>query len=136
MVALRLVTAAGEVLDLDAGVRPRGLSRGAAFAGALGVIAAVTIECVPLYTLHRHDLPAPLGETLDRLDEHVETNDHFEFFVFPYTGTALTRRTRRSDEEPEPPPAWKRSVQEQLLENDVLSPSAVPGGAPRASRRG
>ena len=56
-----------------------------------GVISAVTIQCVPLYTLHRHDEPAPLAETLDRLDEHVDGNDHFEFFVFPYTDTALTR---------------------------------------------
>ena len=88
--------------------------------GALGVISAVTIQCVPLYTLHRRDEPRPLGETLDRLDEHNADNDHFEFFVFPYTKTALTRRTRRSLEEPSPTPRWKRYVQEEIVENFAL----------------
>lgn len=118
--AVRLVTAEGDLLDLDADSDPEGYLAARVSLGALGVIAAVTIQCVPLYTLHRRDAPAPLRETLDRLDEHVDGNDHFEFFVFPYTRTALTRRTRRSDAEPVPAPAWQRWVQEELLENGVL----------------
>jgi L-gulonolactone oxidase len=121
VVALRLVTAAGEVLELSPESDPEAYLAARVSVGALGVISAVTIACVPLYTLHRHDLPQPLEETLVRLDEHVDTNDHFEFFVFPYCDTALTRRNRRSHEEPQPPPRWKRSLQEQLVENNVLS---------------
>ncbi len=63
----------------------------------------------------------PLDETLVRLDERVDTNDHFEFYVFPYTSTAITRSTRRSQDEPSPPPQWRRYVQDQLIENNVLS---------------
>ena len=37
----------------------------------------------------------PLDETLDGLDELVASNDHFEFFWFPHTTTALTRRFQR-----------------------------------------
>ena len=64
------------------------------------------------------------------LDEYVDTNDHFQSsFVFPYCDTALTRRNRRSHEEPQPPPRWKRSMQEQLLENNVLSVLCLYGAA-------
>jgi L-gulonolactone oxidase len=107
--------------------------------GALGVIAAVTIQCVPIYTLHRHDQPLALDDTLRRLDEHVDRNDHFEFFVFPYTDTALVRQTRRSHEQPCPPAQWKRYLNEEVVENKVLG-ALCRGGrrfpklAPRLNR--
>ena len=121
VVALRLVTATGEVLELSPESDREAYLAARVSVGSLGVISTITIACVPLYTLHRHDAPLPLEETLLRLDEHVGSNDHFEFFVFPYSDTALTRRNRRSQDEPHPPPRWKRRVREQLIENNVLS---------------
>lgn len=47
--------------------------------GALGVISQVTLQTVPLFTLHRHDQRRSLAQTLERLDEFVDGNDHFEF---------------------------------------------------------
>jgi L-gulono-1,4-lactone dehydrogenase len=117
---LRLVTAAGEVLELSPHSDPEAYLAARVSVGALGVVSAVTIQCVPLFTLHRRDQPAPLEQTLERLDEHVDANDHFEFWVFPYTKTALTRTMRRSQEEPPPPPRWKRALQEEVLENLAL----------------
>jgi len=139
VVALRLVTARGEVLQLSPDSDPEAHLAARVSLGALGVISAVTIQCVPLYTLHRRDEPAPLGDTLARLDDLVDGNDHFEFFVFPYTTTALTRRTRRSHAEPSPPPAWQRYLQEELLENRALGAICrtgrrVPGLTPRLNR--
>ena len=120
VIGLRLVTGAGEVLEVSADDGDVYLAARVSI-GALGVISALTIQCVPLYTLHRHDAPLPLDETLARLDEHVDTNDHFEFFVFPYTTTALTRTSRRSLEEPHPMPGFKRHLEEELVENLALS---------------
>lgn len=119
---LRIVTASGEVVEVSDADRELETYLAARVSlGALGVISQVTIQCVPLYTLHRCDRPLPLAETLDRLDEHVDGNDHFEFFVFPYTERALTRSTRRSLDQPAPAaPAWKRYVEEELLENRLL----------------
>jgi L-gulonolactone oxidase len=117
---LRLVTAGGDVLDLSPESDAETYLAARVSLGALGVISAVTIQCVPLYTLHRQDEPAPLEDTLARLDEHVDGNDHFELFAFPYTRIALTRRMRRSHEEPSPPPQWRRYLQEQLIENQAL----------------
>jgi L-gulonolactone oxidase len=136
---VRLVTSAGEVLQLDRESDREAYLAARVSVGALGVISALTIECVPLYTLHRHDEPLPLEQTLERLDEHVDSNDHFEFFVFPYADTALTRRTRRSHDAPHPPPRWRRQLQEQVIENNVLSlvcrtGRRFPGLAPRLNR--
>jgi FAD-linked oxidoreductase len=121
VVGLRLVTGQGDVIEVSA-ERERDTYLAARVSiGALGIISALTIQCVPLYTLHRHDAPLPLAATLARLDEHVDRNDHFEFFVFPYTTTALTRTTRRSHEEADPPARWKRRLEEELVENLALS---------------
>ena len=131
---MRLVGPKGEVLDVD-GSDPELLRAARVSLGALGIASAVTIQAIPIYTLHRHDEPRPLAATLEQLDEHVDGNDHFEFFVFPYTTTALTRATRRSAEPPDPTPEWRRRIQEDLIENRVLSliccagrlrPRAVP----------
>jgi L-gulonolactone oxidase len=128
VVALRIVTASGEVVEVsDEDEDPDAYLAARVSLGALGVISAMTIQCLPLYTLHRRDEPAPLADTLARLDELIDGNDHFEFFVFPYTATALTRRTRRGHDEPSPPPAWQRWVQEELLENRVLGAVCATG---------
>jgi L-gulonolactone oxidase len=131
--AVRLVTADGEVRVLDGG---DALAAARVSLGALGVVSAITLRCVPRYTLHRSDAPRPLGETLDRLDAHVDASDHFEFWVFPYTRTALTRTCRRSDEPPAPPPAWRRALQEDVIENRLLELVCRAGrAAPRAVPR-
>jgi L-gulonolactone oxidase len=135
VVGMRLVIASGDVVDLTHESDPEALLAARVSLGALGIASQVTIECVPLYTLQRHDKPLPLADVLDRLDEHVDGNDHFEFFVWPYTRTALARSTTRSDAAPVPTAHWKRAIQEQLIENRVLDlicrggrrfPSQVP----------
>jgi len=120
IVSLRLVTAGGEVLTLSQDSDPEAYLAARVSVGALGVISQVTVQTVPLYTLHRRDERRALTDTLDRLDEFVNGNDHFEFFVFPYGDTALTRATRRSAEDPMPTPTWKRRLSEDV-ENVGLS---------------
>jgi L-gulono-1,4-lactone dehydrogenase len=135
VVGMRLVTGSGTAIDLTAKSDPEGLLAARVSLGTLGVVSQVTIECSPLYTLERHDLPLPLTETLARLDEHVSGSDHFEFFVWPYTRTAMTRTTMRTDAPPRPAPRWKREFDEVVVQNGLLSlicragrrfPRAVP----------
>ncbi|MDR3659034.1 MAG: D-arabinono-1,4-lactone oxidase [Mycobacterium sp.] len=114
IVGMRLVTATGEVRELSEATDREALLAARVSMGALGVITAVTIQTVPLYTLHRHDQTMPLPEVLDRLDEITVTSDHFEFFVFPYAARAITRTTRRSTAEPHPAPAWQREARGRL----------------------
>src|SRR3954453_14369693 len=98
--AVRLVTAAGEAVELDGG---DDLLAARVSLGALGAISTVTLRCVPLFTLRRVDEPRPLAETLDRFDELADANDHFEFFAFPYSDLALVRLSSRGDFDPRPP---------------------------------
>ena len=56
--------------------------------------------------------------------------DHFEAFVLPYTRTALTLTSERTDREPRPRSRAQRPFQDLVVENAVL------GAAFRAGRRG
>src|SRR5450432_3174746 len=101
---MRLVTATGDIVELTKESDPEALLAARVSIGALGIASQITLQCVPLYTLTRIDKPLPLDDTLDRLDEHADSNDHFEFFLWPYTRTAMTRSTTRSDAQPDPTP--------------------------------
>jgi L-gulono-1,4-lactone dehydrogenase len=136
VVGLRLVTAAGEVLDLRAG---DDLLAARVSLGALGAISAVSLRCVPAFTIHRVDEPLPLDDVLARLDEHVDGNDHFELFVFPYTRTALTLTSQRTDREPRPAGRAQVLVRDVLLENAALEAASrigrrFPALIPRVNR--
>jgi FAD-linked oxidoreductase len=97
--------------------------------GSLGVIAAVTLRCVPAFTLRGVDRPAPLGETLDRLEELGEANDHFELFAFPHCSTALTRTNNRVDEAPRPRSPMSAYAQDVLLTNHAFHAFCLAGRA-------
>jgi len=133
---VRLVTATGEVVELREG---DDLLAARVSLGALGVIAAVTVRCVPAFTIHRIDEPLPLDDVLPRLDEHVDRNDHFELFVFPYTRTALTLSSERTEREPRPAGRIQVLVRDVLLENAALEAACrtgrrLPALIPRVNR--
>ncbi len=138
IVAARLVTAQGRVLEISESSDSDAYLAARVSLGALGVISQVTVKVVPLFTLHRRDELRPLDKTLHHLDEYVDGNDHFEFFVFPYGDTALTRSTRRSHEQPRPQPRWKKRLGEELenagLDAVCRAGRRFPGAAPQLNR--
>jgi L-gulono-1,4-lactone dehydrogenase len=88
--------------------------------GALGVIAEVTLRCVPAFTLRGVDAPAPLHDTLARFEELALGNDHFEFFVFPHADRALTRTNNRTDQPPRPRGRVSAYANDVLLTNQAF----------------
>ena len=142
VVDIDLVTATGEVVTIDEGDVQ--LLRAARIAiGSLGVIVAATIQAVPAFNLHREDIPMPLEEALSDFDRLAAENDHFEFFVFPYSDTALTLRRNRTDRPPAPRSEVEKFISDRVVENgigDVLLrglthfPRAIPGVARFSSR--
>jgi L-gulono-1,4-lactone dehydrogenase len=133
-----LVLADGSIHECSADADPDGLLAARAGLGALGVLYSVTLRTVPAYTIRRVDHPEPLEETLARLDERVDSNDHFEFYVFPHTDTAILRESERTDEPPQPWGRAKQFLQEIVLENWVVEvyarigrlwPSRIPAMA-------
>ena len=133
VVGMRIVTGSGEPVDVRGGDELLAARVGL---GALGVISRVTVRCVPAFTIHRVDEPRPLDDVLPRLDALVDGADHFEAFVFPYTRTALTLTSERTEREPRPRSRLAAAAQELILENAVLGASVRAGrAAPRAIPR-
>jgi L-gulonolactone oxidase len=137
--ATELVLADGTVAEYSASSDPETLRAARVGLGALGVIVTATLRCVPAFTLNRLDHPVPLEEALERLDELVDSNDHFEFYTWPHGGVALLRETKREDGPPRPRGRVTEWWEEMLLENHVMSVVArvgrrFPSRVPRLNR--
>ena len=94
--ALRLITGDGSIVDCSADKEPDIFSAARVGLGALGIISTVTLRCVKAFNLRAVEMPERVDQVLERLDENIETNDHFEFFWVPDTGWALTKRNQRT----------------------------------------
>jgi L-gulonolactone oxidase len=126
---LELVLADGSTVECSPRQDPETFQAARVGLGACGVIAEITLRCVPAFTLHGVDAPAPLHETLERFEELALGNDHFEFYAFPHAGTALTRTNNRTDEPPRP------RGRAAAYANDVLLTNRAFGLICRAGRR-
>ena len=130
---LELVLADGSVRELSAAERPELLRAARVGVGALGAISAVTLRCVPAFSLRRVDSPRPREEVLDRFDELADANDHFELFTFPYADDALVLERNRTEEAPRPRGAVAAFLNDVVLENWALEALSATGKAlPRA----
>jgi L-gulono-1,4-lactone dehydrogenase len=138
--ALRLVTADGEAREVSPESDSEAFLAARVGLGTVGVVSEVVLRCVPLFTIHRVDRPASLGETLARIEELTDSNDHFEFYAFPYSDLAVTRESERTDREPVPVSRSRVFLQEVILENrafDLIGRVGrrFPGLIPRINRR-
>jgi L-gulonolactone oxidase len=97
--------------------------------GALGVISTVTLGCVPSFHLEAREEGADLDETLDALDEHIESNEHFEFFWFPHTTRVYRKRNNRTDAPPTPRSRWKEFRNDIVMENLAFGAAVKVGKA-------
>lgn len=104
--ALRLVDGTGGIHDI---VDPDQVRLATVGVGALGIVTRYTLGVVPAFRLRAEEGAGRLDDLLDELDRHVDENDHFEFFWLPHTPWALTKRNRRTDDEPDQPSARDRA---------------------------
>src|ERR1700729_123756 len=101
---LELVLADGSVVACSADENPELFGAARVSVGALGVLATVTLQCVPAFTLAADERPMALEEVLARFGEFAAGNDHFEFYWFPYGKNALVKRNNRPPPPPTPAP--------------------------------
>ncbi|MEQ4204163.1 D-arabinono-1,4-lactone oxidase [Actinopolymorpha sp. B9G3] len=94
--ALQFVSADGAVQTCSATTDPDLFAAARVGLGALGIITAVTLRCVPAFVLVADERPMPLGEVLADLDDLVDAHDHFEFYWFPHTMRTLTKHHDRA----------------------------------------
>ena len=126
---LRLVTGDGSVLECSPDEEPEVFSAARVGVGAMGVMSAVTLQCLPAFHLHAVEEPRRLDEVLDSIDELVDGTDHYEVFWVPHTGWALTKTNNRT-EEPLAPRRWVKS-----FKDDVLLANVAFGALNRIGRR-
>ncbi|RIK28223.1 MAG: FAD-binding oxidoreductase, partial [Chloroflexi bacterium] len=81
--ALRLVTADGALLECSAEQDEETYLAARVSLGMLGMISAITLRLLPAFRLHERVWRAPIDETMDKLDQHIDMNEHFEFFWYP-----------------------------------------------------
>jgi L-gulonolactone oxidase len=135
--AIELVLADGSVRELDG---DSNLLRAARVGlGALGAISAVTLRCVPAFTLDRVDSSHPREEVLDTFQERADAHDHFELFTFPYADSALVLERNRTDAAPKPRGRVGGFLNDVVLENWALEAISAagkvfPAAIPRLSR--
>jgi L-gulonolactone oxidase len=141
VVGLELVTADGSVLSCSAEENPDVFAAARISVGALGVIASLTLQCVPAFLLRAQEMPLPLAEVLGGFDELADGNDHFEFYWFPHTDVALTKRNNRVGPGIGPSPVGRIRgwVDDELLSNRVFEftnrlATRRPGLVPRINQ--
>jgi L-gulono-1,4-lactone dehydrogenase len=117
---LTLVLADGSTLECSREREPEVFDAARVSLGSLGVLAEVTLRCVPAFRLRGLDRPAPLSETLERFSELALGNEHFEFFVFPHSQTALTRTNNRTEEAARPRGRVAAYANDVLLTNHAF----------------
>ena len=68
VVGIELVDGTGEVVRCDEEIDPELLRVARVGIGALGVVTAVTLQCVPAFNLHAHETIEPLDDVLSDID--------------------------------------------------------------------
>lgn len=98
VVGLRLIIGDGSIIDCSHTQNPEIFHAARVGLGALGVISTVALQCVPSFNLHAREVPSPVDDLLANLDEHIASNDHFEFFWVTGTRWALAKFNNRTTE--------------------------------------
>jgi L-gulonolactone oxidase len=121
IVSMELALADGSIVEASEETDADAWRAGRVSIGSLGIVTAITMKTVPTFNLHAVDRPQPLLEVLENLDELAESNDHFEFYNFPYSDIALTRVNNRVDDPPRPRSRAKSWIDDVLVVNHLLA---------------
>jgi FAD-linked oxidoreductase len=112
-----LVDGQGQVHHCNRENNPEIFDVGRVSIGALGIITHYTLQAVPAFRLRALERALPLDVVLERIDEFVDNNDHFEFFWLPHTPWALTKTNNRTQDPLEPLPKVRGWIEKTFMEN-------------------
>lgn len=123
VVAMELVTAAGEVLRCSVTEEPEVFAAARVGLGALAVTSAVTLRCVPAFYLHAVGAVEPVGSLAGALELH----DHAEGYWIPHTRRAIVKRNDRTDGPPSGLGLLRWVGERVLLENVAFGAACQAG---------
>ena len=102
LAAMRLVTAEGEIVELNADNEPDAFRAARVSLGMLGVATAVKLNCLPAYRLHEKLWTATVEECFGEIDDLIAGNRHFEFFWRPEPDRCDMKALNPHDGPPDP----------------------------------
>jgi L-gulonolactone oxidase len=135
--ALRIVLADGSVVECSPTREPALFQAARLGLGALGIVTEITVAVVPAFLLHAVERPESLADVLAHAEVSAEANDHFEFYWFPHTDRAQTKRNNRVPEgtAKRPLPGWREKLDDDLLSNRFFElTNRVATRMPRSTR--
>ncbi len=115
--AMTLVTADGRARRIDASDADL-LSVARVGLGALGIVAELTLRCVPAFELHCTEAPVVIEQMMEAWDDAVAAHDHFEFWWVPSTEWVLTKANLR---EGSSKPGWTPPLEERDISRRGLT---------------
>jgi L-gulonolactone oxidase len=131
VVGLRVITGDGEIIECSLDREPELFQAARVGIGAAGLISAVTLEVESAFNLRAQEILMPIGDLLDEMDGYLEDNEHFEFFWFPGSDNALTKRNNRTTDAAEPQPRWREFVTDEIVGHRYMANATrllnVPG---------
>ncbi len=83
LVGGKMVTGTGEVVEFDEESEPELIKAVRVGLGTLGIFTQVKLGLMPSYRLQRREYCSPVEVCLDRLEELVSLNRHFDFYWYP-----------------------------------------------------
>ena len=99
VVGLKLVTASGEVIAVNATQNADLLPAYRVGLGALGIMTEVQVRVRPTYRLKREQAFVDLNEVFDAALTHCKNLRGFEFYCFPFCDHALVVKTTEADDD-------------------------------------
>lgn len=119
VIAMRLITATGEVLECSNTQNPEIFKAAQVSLGALGIISTLTLQCVPAYKLLYTAQKETVQQCLQNIDDYIKNNRNFEFYWLTNTNTVQTRFSNITELPPDSKNIF-RHFNDLVLENGVF----------------
>jgi FAD-linked oxidoreductase len=113
--AAQLLTAQGELIEINANDHPDWLPAVSCHLGVLGIVTELEFQLRPSYRLEEVIEVAALKDVVANLPSLLRDNRHFEFFVFPYSDRVLVKRLNETTAPVTPKPRL------ELPEDDIFA---------------
>jgi L-gulonolactone oxidase len=120
LVALTLVGGGGRVRRLTLDSDPELMQAARLGLGCLGVVAEVTIQCVPAFRLRMQSWPMKFDAALGELDQLLAAYDHLRLYWFANTDIILVTGSNPTDLPITPRTHLDEYVEDVILHYDAL----------------
>lgn len=102
VVGLTIATADGSIVDCSDEADRELFKAAQVGLGALGVVLEVRMRLLPAYRLHEKLWRAPFDDVFAKLDEHIASNRHFEFFWVSQGDVCSVKTLHPTERAPDP----------------------------------